>query len=118
MAQFKISLNMEFCRSADKSFEAGVQVASELGYQWIEPMVHTGWELLSEVNYFHSFSIEEDPYEALQHVRERVFHIHAKDISPVHGSAQRGKVTGTPVGCACLTPTHPAHHEPAPHQRS
>ena len=24
-------------------------------------MVHTGWELLSEVGYFHSFSLEEDP---------------------------------------------------------
>ena len=33
----------------------------ELGYQYIEPMVHTGWELLSEVHYFHSFSMEEDP---------------------------------------------------------
>ena len=61
MAKFKISLNMEFCRSADKSFEGGVKIASELGYRWVEPMVHTGWELLSEVNYFHSFSMEEDP---------------------------------------------------------
>ena len=61
MAKFKISLNMEFCRSPDKSFEAGVRIASELGYRRTEPMVHTGWELLSEVNYFHSFSMEEDP---------------------------------------------------------
>lgn len=61
MAKFKIALNMEYCRSADKSFEAGVQIAADLGYEYIEPMVHTGWELLSEVNYFHSFSMEEDP---------------------------------------------------------
>lgn len=61
MAKFKISLNMEYCRSADKGFEEGVKIASELGYHYIEPMVHTGWELLSEVNYFHSFSMEEDP---------------------------------------------------------
>src|SRR6056300_1525336 len=61
MANFKIALNMEFCRSADKSFETGVEIASEIGYRYIEPMVHTGWELLSEVNYFHSFSMEEDP---------------------------------------------------------
>jgi len=52
---------MEFVRSADKSFEEGVKIASELGYKYVEPMVHTGWELLSEVNYFHSFSMEEDP---------------------------------------------------------
>lgn len=43
------------------SFRAGVEMASKLGYRHIEPMVHTGWELLSEVGYFHSFSMEEDP---------------------------------------------------------
>jgi len=231
MAKFKISLNMEFCRSADKSFEAGVKIASELGCRHVEPMVHTGWELLSEVHYFHSFSLEEDPllmkeicdrygitvsslsghsplmkpeaavarltraivladalkapfvntdemvkpdwmddtfahhvmkytltkaemvaarhkvhigiephgiytktadgllaivnlvpspwigvnwdtgnsylagiedpYEGLERVQKHVVHIHAKDISSSHSSAERGKVTGTPVGCAC-----------------
>ena len=30
-----------------------------------------------------------------------MYHIHAKDISFVQSSAERGKVTGTPVGCAC-----------------
>ncbi len=58
---YRISLNMEYCRSADMSFRAGVELASKLGYRYIEPMVHTGWELLSEVGYFHSFSMEEDP---------------------------------------------------------
>jgi len=231
MAKFKITLNMEFCRSADKGFEEGARIASELGYQYIEPMVHTGWELLSEVHYFHSFSLEEDPllmkeicdehglkvssfsghsplmkpeaaiprltrsilfadalaapfvntdemvkpewmddkfahevmhytltkaemvarrhkvhlciephgiytktadgllkivrlvpspwigvnwdtgnsylagledpYEGLTKVRDHVFHVHAKDISMTHSQAERGKVTGTPVGCAC-----------------
>lgn len=231
MARYRITANMEFVRSADKSFEAGVKIARELGYTYVEPMVHTGWELLSEVHYFHSFSMEEDPlllrdicanagvkisslsghsplmkpeaaverltkaivfasmngvqfvnsdemvkpdylddefahdvmrysltkaemvarrhgvylclephgvytktadgllkivdlvpspwiqvnwdtgnaylagiedpYEALEKVRDRVFHVHAKDISIEHGEAERGKVTGTPVGCAC-----------------
>jgi sugar phosphate isomerase/epimerase len=231
MAKFRISLNMEFCRSADKSFEAGVKIASEIGYKYVEPMVHTGYELLSEVNYFHSFSMEEDPllmkeicdkyglkvsslsahsplmkpeaavsrltratvlasfvgcdflntdemikpgwmddelafstmkytltkmaliaarhrkyiciephgiytktadglmkivrlvdspwikvnwdtgnsylagledpYEGLEKVRDYVYHIHAKDISMKHSENERGKVTGTPVGCAC-----------------
>ena len=41
--------------------EEGVEIAAKLGYRYIEPMVHTGWELLSEVHYFHSFSMEEDP---------------------------------------------------------
>jgi sugar phosphate isomerase/epimerase len=28
-------------------------------------------------------------------------HLHAKDISIGHAETERGKVTGTPVGCAC-----------------
>lgn len=231
MAGYRIAINMEFVRSADKSFTWGVQKAAELGYRYVEPMVHTGWDLLSEVAYFHSFSMEEDPllmkeicaragvrvgsisghsplmkpeaavarltraivfaaangagfvntdemikpdwmdddeahdamryslrkaemvarrhvvhlciephgtytktargllkivdlvpspliqvnwdtgnaylagledpYEALELVRDRVHHVHAKDISLAHAEAERGKVTGTPVGCAC-----------------
>jgi sugar phosphate isomerase/epimerase len=231
MAKFRISLNMEYCRSADKSFVEGIKIASELGYKYVEPMVHTGWELLSEVDYFHSFSMEEDtllmkeicdqygvkvssisghsplmkpeaavsrltrsiifadacgakfvntdemvkedwmddeeahqmmkytltkaslvakrhkvficiephgiytktaeglmkivnlvkspwikvnwdtgnsylagiedPYDGLKHVRDHVYHIHAKDISMEQSNTDRGSVTGTPVGCAC-----------------
>lgn len=231
MAKYRISVNMEFVRSADKDFTWGVGKAAELGYKYVEPMVHTGWELLSEVGYFHSFSMEEDPllmkeicdqagvkvsslsghsplmkpeaaverltravvfarfnnsefvntdemlkpdwmddemahdvmkytltkiaqvaarhkiyicvephgiytktaegllkivklvespwiavnwdtgnsylagaedpYEALSSVRDYVRHVHAKDISIEHSEAERGKVTGTPVGCAC-----------------
>jgi sugar phosphate isomerase/epimerase len=43
----------------------------------------------------------EDPYEGLQTVVERVVHVHAKDISIRHAEEERGKVSGTPVGCAC-----------------
>jgi sugar phosphate isomerase/epimerase len=32
---------------------------------------------------------------------DRLVHLHAKDISIEQSGAQRGKVTGTPVGCAC-----------------
>jgi sugar phosphate isomerase/epimerase len=28
-------------------------------------------------------------------------HLHAKDIAVEQGESERGKVTGTPVGCAC-----------------
>ena len=59
----KIGLNLEFIRSEDKPFEAGVKRAAELGYQWVEPMVHNGRELLSEAGYFHSFSMDNDPLE-------------------------------------------------------
>ena len=230
-SKYIIGVNMEFVRSADKSFVDGVKIAADLGYKYIEPMVHTGWELLSEVNYFHSFSLEEDPllmkeicdshgvrigslsghsplmkpeaaiprltraivlaasvgakyvntdemvkpewmtdeeahqvmcytlkkiemvarrhqvfvciephgiytktaagllrivnlvkspwirvnwdtgnsylagiedpYEGLKLVRDQVFHVHAKDISIEQSESDRGKITGTPVGCAC-----------------
>src|SRR6516162_7210589 len=42
--QFEIGVNMEFIRSEDKSFEDGVRRAADLGYQWVEPMVHNGRE--------------------------------------------------------------------------
>ena len=43
----------------------------------------------------------EDPYEGLKAVKHLLVHIHAKDISSQHVEAEKGKVTGTPVGCAC-----------------
>jgi len=227
----KLGVNMEFVRHHDKPFAWGVEKAAEIGYEYIEPMVHIGRELLSEAGYFHSVSMFDDPlwvrelcekhgiklsglsshtplckpeisveylkmairwaadagapvvntdegpkplwttkemdytlmkytlteasmvaerhgigiglephqqysktpdgldsiyalvdspaiginydtgnsylaggsdpYEWLEHVKDRLIHLHAKDISIEQGDAQRGKVTGTPVGCAC-----------------
>ena len=48
-----------------------------------------------------AFLAGEDPYEGLKAVRDRLVHVHAKDIAFTHAEAERGKVTGTPVGCAC-----------------
>ena len=230
MAKISLGVNMEFVRHADKSFEWGVAKAAELGYEYVEPMVHWGRELLSEAGYFHSVSMlddplrikracekagiklsglsahtpltkpevgveylkqairfaaecgapvvntdegpkqpwtteeedftlmrytlmeaalvaaprgiaigiechqqysktpagldriyklvkspaiginfdtgnsylaGEDPYKWLSKVVNRLVHLHAKDISIQHSEAERGKVTGTPVGCAC-----------------
>ena len=227
----KLGINLEFVRHHDKPFVFGVQKAAEIGYEYCEPLLHLGRELLSEAGYFHSVSMYDDPlwarevadkagikfsgfsthtplakpeisveylkqgirwaadaggpvvntdegpkpvwttkeqdyllmtytlteaarvaerhgvkiglephqqysktpdgldsiynlvqspaiginydtgnsylaggsdpYEWLEHVRDRLVHIHAKDISMEQGAAQRGKVTGTPVGCAC-----------------
>jgi sugar phosphate isomerase/epimerase len=225
-----IGVNMEFVRHEDKSFAAGLERAAQLGFRYVEPMVHNGRELLSEAGYFHSVSLDdeplevkdlldgfhlqasgvsahcplmrpeisvpylqkairfaaaigapvvntdegirpewlslddawgvmkytltavlrvaarygvaigiephqsiskttagllriaslvdspllkinydtgnaflagEDPYEGLQAVLPRLVHVHAKDIAITHAAAERGKVTGTPVGCAC-----------------
>lgn len=48
-----------------------------------------------------SYLAGQDPYRWLRHVVSRLVHLHAKDISIEHSKAERGKVTGTPVGCAC-----------------
>jgi len=230
MSTIHLGINLEFVRHADKNFEWGVAKAAELGYDYVEPMVHWGRELLSEAGYFHSVSMlddplrlkrcceqhgvklsglsahtpitkpeigveylkqairfaaeagapvvntdegpkqpwtteeedwtlmrytlmeaakvaeprgiliglechqqysktpagldrlsklvkskaiginfdtgnsylgGEDPYQWLQKIVGRLVHLHAKDISIQHSEAERGKVTGTPVGCAC-----------------
>ena len=61
MGQIHLGVNMEFVRHDDKSFEWGVAKAAELGYEYVEPMVHWGRELLSEAGYFHSVSMLDDP---------------------------------------------------------
>ena len=43
----------------------------------------------------------EDPYAMLEAVIDKIVHVHAKDISRKQADAERGKVTGTAVGCAC-----------------
>jgi sugar phosphate isomerase/epimerase len=48
-----------------------------------------------------AFLCGHDPYAWLKGVVKRLVHLHAKDISVEQGSSERGKVTGTPVGCAC-----------------
>ncbi|HUV40838.1 MAG TPA: sugar phosphate isomerase/epimerase family protein [Sedimentisphaerales bacterium] len=230
MGRVYIGLNTEFSRSSDKPFEWAVEKAAEMGYKYIEPMVHFGRELMSEAGYYHTVSMFDDPYRIknacdkagltisalqahgplgrpdvhgdyiklairvageigvpvvntdegikakwtteeedfvlikytlqeaafiaerrgvkigiephaqysrtpagldriynlvdspsvginfdtgnaylagedvyawLEHVAERLVHLHAKDISVEHSKAERGKVTGTPVGCAC-----------------
>jgi sugar phosphate isomerase/epimerase len=59
---------------------------------WIQVNWDTGNAYLAGV---------EDPYEGLEYVRDYVYHVHAKDISMEQSTSERGKVTGTPVGCAC-----------------
>jgi sugar phosphate isomerase/epimerase len=48
-----------------------------------------------------AFLCGQDPYQWLHRVVKRLVHLHAKDISIQQSGSERGKVTGTPVGCAC-----------------
>ena len=61
MGKLAIGINLEFVRHDDKPFEWGVAKAAELGFEYVEPMVHWGRELLSEAGYFHSVSMLDDP---------------------------------------------------------
>jgi len=48
-----------------------------------------------------AFLCGQDVYQWLERVAERLVHLHAKDISVSQADQERGKVTGTAVGCAC-----------------
>jgi len=61
MGKILLGINLEFVRHEDKSFEWGVVKAAELGYEYVEPMVHTGRQLLADAGYFHSVSMLDDP---------------------------------------------------------
>jgi sugar phosphate isomerase/epimerase len=48
-----------------------------------------------------SYLSGEDPVAWLERVKDKLVHVHAKDISIQQSEDERGKVTGTPAGCAC-----------------
>ena len=86
MGKIGIGLNLEAVRTSHKSFEWGVQFAAELGYEYIEPMVHWGRELLSEARYFHSVSMLDDPFR----VRDAVAR-HGLKLSALSSHSQLSK---------------------------
>jgi len=80
----EVGVNMEFIRSEDKPFAVGVARAAQMGFRYVEPMVHNGRELLSEAGYFHSFSLDDDPFEM-------------KDILGQHGVKPSGLSSHCPL---------------------
>ena len=42
----RLGINMEFVRHHDKPFEFGVKCAADIGYEFVEPMVHLGLSLI------------------------------------------------------------------------
>ncbi len=71
MGEPKLGINLEFSRHHDMSFEAAVKKAAEIGYRYVEPMVHLGRQLLSEGGFFHSVSLSEDPLAIREYCREQ-----------------------------------------------
>ncbi|MDQ0801485.1 sugar phosphate isomerase/epimerase family protein [Arthrobacter sp. SLBN-112] len=69
MGNISLGLNLEFARYENGSFDWAMDRAAEIGYRYVEPMVHWGRELLSEAGYFHSRSMLDDPLK-LKHAAE------------------------------------------------
>ena len=61
MGKVGIGVNLEFVRHADKPLQWGLEKAAELGYEYVEPWVHLGRELMSEAGYYATISMYEDP---------------------------------------------------------
>jgi sugar phosphate isomerase/epimerase len=61
MGDIKLGVNLEFARFENGSFDWAMDKAAEIGYRYVEPMVHWGRELLSAAGYFHSISMLDDP---------------------------------------------------------
>ena len=87
MGKLHLGVNMEFVREHDKGFAWGVAKAAEIGYTYIEPMVHWGRELLSEAGYFHSVSMYDDP-------------LWVRDLCDKHGI----KLSGLSAHCPLIKP--------------
>ena len=86
MGKVGIGLNLEAVRTSHKSFEQGIAFAAELGYEYVEPMVHWGRELLSEARYFHSVSMLDDPFRVRDAVEK-----HGLKISAFSAHSQLSK---------------------------
>ena len=70
MSDIQIGINLEFVRSADKPFRAGAKIAADLGYEYVEPCVSTGHDLLAIAGYYHMLSMEDDPLEVKEWLDE------------------------------------------------
>jgi sugar phosphate isomerase/epimerase len=97
MGKIYIGLNTEFSRSSDKPFEWAVEKTAALGYEYIEPMVHFGRELMSEAGYFHTVSMFDDPYRIKEACDKAGLKISALQA---HGPLGRPEVHGEYVKLA------------------
>ena len=86
-----IAIGIEPHQSLSKSTKGLLRIATLVSSPMLKVNYDTG----------NAYLAGEDPYEGLRAVSALVAHVHAKDISIRHAEAEKGKVTGTPVGCAC-----------------
>ena len=73
----------------------GIMLQHVLGHHVDSPVIGANFDTGN------AYLCGQDPVVWLEKILDKVVHVHAKDISMQQSSAERGKVTGTPVGCAC-----------------
>jgi sugar phosphate isomerase/epimerase len=89
--RYGIFIGIEPHQSISKTTEGLLRIANLVDSPMLKVNYDTGNVFLAGT----------DPYEGLQSVLPRLVHVHAKDIGMKQAGAEKGKVTGTPVGCAC-----------------
>jgi sugar phosphate isomerase/epimerase len=89
--RYRVYIGIEPHQSLSKTTDGLLRIATLVPSPFLRINYDTG----------NAYLAGEDPYEGLRAVADRVIHVHAKDILISHAESERGKVTGTPVGCAC-----------------
>ncbi len=89
--RYRIYIGIEPHQSISRTTEGLLRIATLVESPYLRVNYDTGNAYLAGV----------DPYEGLEAIRHLLVHVHAKDIALQHSELERGKVTGTPVGCAC-----------------
>ena len=89
--RYGIAIGIEPHQSISKTTEGLMKIATLVDHPLLRINYDTGNAHLGGA----------DPYDGLRRAGKRLAHIHAKDISYEQSGAERGKVTGTAVGCAC-----------------
>jgi sugar phosphate isomerase/epimerase len=89
--RYQVYIAIEPHQSISKKTEGLLRIATLVKSDFLRINYDTGNAFLSGG----------DPYEGLKAALPLLVHLHAKDISMEQAEDERGKVTGTPVGCAC-----------------
>lgn len=90
-ARYGVYLGIEPHQSISKKTEGLLKIATLVDSPYLRVNYDTGNAYLGG----------EDPYAGLRTVLPLLVHVHAKDVSIQQSDSLKGKVGGTPVGCAC-----------------
>jgi sugar phosphate isomerase/epimerase len=103
--QIRYTLQVVAPTAERHGIKIGLEQHQNLSTRWetFERMLHLVDSPMIGVNFDtgNLYLAGENPIIWLERLASRVVHVHAKDIALEQAERERGKVTGTPVGCAC-----------------